>query len=421
MADDADPFVFPNADAPRARPPGPSRRRLVTGTAAIGAAAVAGCVGSDEAATSDRGTVFVFNTADGTVSIVDVATDEVVRTASIGVTSSFPSNQFSPRLTDRREQPLWLNVDRGVRALAVGSLSTIGRVDTGSGANWLERTPDGRHVIVSAREPVHRQFRVDSVPSSGSFGEVTGEIDRSTEDGYGSNDGPGPCDVTIHPDGRYAYVPDLFGNTLTVLDIASFEVVEQVSVPPVGEGPARPWMATVAWDGQSLLVEHDEGQTGTESVWDVSDPATPREVTRVTAEAGLGKRPLTSEIGPNSETGYVFTPGSEDVTVIDLAAGAVSHRISLGGAAFVGTWDPAHEKLYVPVQTNNEVVVIDHATGEIATRISVGSAPYGATAATVRPAENAGDALIQRLDSVSPPGGAGTTYCIGNCACGHEL
>jgi hypothetical protein len=57
----------------------------------------------------------------------------------------------------------------------------------------------------------------------------------------------------------------------------------------------------------------------------------------------------------------VFTPGSEDVTVVGLAAGEVRGRIDLGGRAFVGTWDPGREKLYVPVQTANEVAVIDHA------------------------------------------------------------
>jgi hypothetical protein len=33
----------------------------------------------------------------------------------------------------------------------------------------------------------------------------------------------------------------------------------------------------------------------------------------------------------------VFTPGSEDATVLDLDAGEVATRIDLGGQAFTGT------------------------------------------------------------------------------------
>lgn len=431
--DDRDRFLYPNEDASRGPSIGLSRRRLLAGSAAAGTLATAGCVGSSgfsqdgDQSTDQQGdggppTVYVFNTGDGSVSVVDAADDEVVETRPVGLTASFPSNQYSPRLTETSDDHLWLNVDRGVTAVDVGSLSEAAAADTGSGANWLEQTPDGSSVVVSAREPAHKQYRIDADPSSGTFGEVTGEIDRTDEGGRGDNEGPGPCDVTVHPDGRYAYVPDLFGDTLTVLDLDSFEITSQLDVPPVDAGPAAPWMGTASWDGEWLLVEHNEGERGTESIWDLSDPETPSEVVRLTGEDNLGRRPLTSEIGPDSKTGYVFTPGSNDVTVIDITAGEVTGRIDLGGSAFVGTWGPAREKLYVPVQTKDEVAVIEHASGEITTTLNVGSEPYGATAARARPAGDTAsriDAMLANLDVWT--GQAGTSYCIGECGCGHRL
>ncbi|MFC6838158.1 YncE family protein [Halomarina ordinaria] len=314
---DADP-LYPNADAPD-RPAGDvSRRRLLQGSAVAGAAATAGCLrdagdsdGGDDP--SRRPTVFVFNTGDGTVSLIDPERDERVGTRAVELSSSFPSNQYTPTLTDDREDSLWLNVGRGVRALAVGSLSETASMETGSGANWLERTPDGAHVVVSAREPTHVQFRLDADPDSETFGEVT-------------------------------------------------------------------------------------------------------------AEDGLGRRPLTNEIGPDSETGYVFTPGSDDVTVVDLEDRTVAERLDLGGSAFVGTWDPSRTKLYVPVQTTDEVAVVDHERREVVERIPVGPSPYGATASSVRPREDATAAVsvaMARLGLLSET--TETTYCIGNCACGHRL
>ncbi len=428
---DADPVLYPNTgDAPDDGPDGGgpgrvSRRRLLGATAAAGAVATAGCAsGGSEPPTPVEGapTVFVFNTGDGSVSVIDAESDEVVETRAAGVTSSFPSNQFSPRLVDRPGEHLWVNADRGVRALTAGSLSEVARVETGSGANWLERTPDGTHLLVSAREPAHTQYRVDADPGSETFGQVTAELDRTPEGGRGGNEGPGPCDITVHPDGDVAYVPDLFGETLTVLDTEAFETVTQVEVSRVGNGPAVPWMGTAAWDGATLLVEHDEGATGTESLWDVSDPAKPRERSRLTAADGLGEAPLTSEVGPDSETGYVFTPGSNDVTVIDLVAGEVRDRLDLGGSAFVGTWGPDRDRLYAPVQTEDEVAVIDHAAGEVTARLAVGPRPYGATAGTVRPAERRASESAQALERLAfRHDDSGTTYCLGNCACGHRL
>jgi DNA-binding beta-propeller fold protein YncE len=419
---DTDPVLYPNATEPDRPADGVSRRRLLAGGAAAGAVATAGCVGDESGGDDARqSTVFVFNTGDGTVSLLDPETDEVVGTRSLGLSSSFPSNQYTPGLTDEPGDSLWLNVGRGVRGVSAGSLSETASVETGSGANWLERTPDGAHVVVSAREPSHRQFRIDADPDSGTFGEVTAEIDRTPEGGLGDRDGPGPCDVTVHPDGRYAYVPDVFGDTLTVLTVDPFEVVTQVDVDPVGDGPARPWMTTVSPDGGTLLVEHDEGDAGTESVWTLDDPATPEETARLTAADGLGRRPLTDEIGPDSETGYVFTPGSNDVTVVDLVAGTVTDRLDLGGSAFVGTWNPSRTKLYVPVQTNDEVAVIDHGRGEVVERIEVGPSPYGATAAMVRPQDDPASAVSVAMARLGVAEAAETTYCIGNCACGHRL
>lgn len=427
---DSDPILYPNNGGSEDTTDGVSRRQLLASGATAGAVATAGCAGGDddtdsaETSTEPTGTstVFVFNTGDGTVTLIDPETDERIDTLDVGLSSSFPSNQYSPALTDDAADSLWLNVGQGVRGLSVGSLSQTATVETGSGANWLEQTPNGSHVVVSAREPSHTQFRIDADPDSATFGEVTGEIDRTSEDGRGSNDGPGPCDVTIHPDGQYAYVPDLFGDTLTVLSIDPFEVAAQVDVAPVGDGPSAPWMGTASPDGRALLVEHNEGDTGTESIWDLSDPAAPTETARLTASDDLGERPLTSELGPDSEMGYVFTPGSNDVTVVDLAEATVIDRLDLGGSAFVGTWDPDRTKLYVPVQTSDEVAVIDHNRTEIVKRISVGSSPYGATAAQVRPDADASSSIAAEMARLGlRKDSAETTYCLGKCACGHRL
>lgn len=398
--------------------PSVSRRRLLRSSAAAGATATAaGCLDR-----TDEGddTVFVFNTGDMTVSLVDPADDEVVATTHLGATSSFPSNQYTPRLADGEGEVLWLNVAEGVRAVRVDTLETVAEIETSSGANWQERSPDGAHLVVSAREPTHRNLRIDADPDSDTFGEVTGEIDRSDEEPIGDQEGVGPCDVTFGPDGEYAYVPDLYGDTLTVLRVDPFEIATQVEVEPVEAEHAQPWMGTAGWGGDVLMVENDEGEHNTESIWDVGDPESPEELARLTADDGLGAGALTSEIGPDDEVAYVFTPGTEDVSVVDIPERAVTDRLDLGGEAFTGTWDPARESLYVPVQTADEVAVIDPDERAIVDRIEVGSAPNGATAGSFRPDPDAIDRAMAAFASLGAIEGGEPTHCVGECCCTPE-
>jgi len=84
--------------------------------------------------------------------------------------------------------------------------------------------------------------------------------------------------------------------------------------------------------------------------------------------------------------------------------------------------DPSRTKLYVPIQTADEVAVIDHERKEVIERIGVGPNPYGATSAQVRPQSDstAAVALTMARLGISAEQ-TETTYCIGNCACGHRL
>ncbi len=346
-------------------------------------------------------------TGDMSVSVVDALTDELLETAYIGATASFPANQYATR--EEGIETLWLNVEGGVKGYDPGTLEEAVDLETGSDSNWQEVTPDGEHLVVSAREPTHAQYRIDADPDSEGFGEVTGEIDRGEA---------APCDVTIGPDGEYAYVPDLQGDTLTVIDVPAFEIAAQVEVDPVMEGAdaAQPYMDTASWGGEYLAVEYLEGDHGTEGIWDISDPTDPEELVRLTEEDGIGAGGTTSEFSADGDLLYLFTPDTEDITVIDVEAREVEDRLDVGGETFAGTWDPGLEKLYVPVQTTDEVVVLSE--GKIHERIGVGSAPYGATARDVRPDSGAMDRLLATFANMGVPlGGEGTTYCMGDCYC----
>lgn len=57
------------------------------------------------------------------MSLIDPESDNLAETRALDLSSSFPPNQYTPGLTDDPDNSLWLNVGRGVRGLAIGSLS----------------------------------------------------------------------------------------------------------------------------------------------------------------------------------------------------------------------------------------------------------------------------------------------------------
>lgn len=388
------------------------RRRLLKASAATGATAAtatAGCLGEDEATDS---TIFVFNTGDMTVSMIDPSTDELLRSEYLGATASWPSNQYAS--VNPEVSTLWLNVEGGIYGFSIeDQFQHIADIETGSSSNWQELTPDGTQLVVSAREPAHTHYRIDADPESETFGTITGEIARSEE----TESGPGPCDITFGSDGEFSYCPDVRADTITVLRTDPFEIAAQIDVEPLGNDAVVPFMATASWDGHHLAVENREGETGTESVFDVSDPESPEEIHRFTAAEGLGDGPTTSEWGPDSEILYVFTDG---VTIIDVPGREVIETIDVGGAVRTGTWDPDRTKLYVPVQENNEVKVIDHESFDVVATVGVGNSPRSATARAIRPNSNTQARLMAALSSVGITfDGAKTTYCEEECHCGR--
>ncbi len=422
-----------NADRTNPFANGVDRRRLLQASGAVGAtAALAGCSGGGSGDDGDgpAPTMYVFNNGDRTVSVIDTETDAVLDSVFLGTTASFPANQYATGIDDDYDV-LWLNVSGGVRGIDQRSLEEVASVETGYGPNYPNVTPDGDHLLIASggttgldpdpeEPPDHAIFRVDADRDSDTFGEVTGEI---------GTDYVGPCDVTLDPDGDYAFVADIADERLRVVSVDPFETVTRVDVgEAVNEGNVLPFMCTASFDGQYLLVENGEGtlgsdpevpREGSESVWDVSDPENPEEVAKITRDDGLPGAPITSEVAPDNTAAYLFIPG-EGVGVIDLESREYETTLDVGGSSIAGAWGPNREKLYVPVQDANQVAVIDHESREVVATVDVGEAPTGAAAGTVRPE---GDALASIQASLASLGitfgEMEASFCMDDhCHCG---
>ncbi|MDS0475519.1 twin-arginine translocation signal domain-containing protein [Natrinema sp. 1APR25-10V2] len=95
---------------------GIDRRRVLRSSAAIGATAtLSGCL--SDSTGSQAPTVYVFNNADRTMSVIDGAADELIETVFIDTTPLFPANQYG---TDVEVSPSVI----GSRRSALGTTVT---------------------------------------------------------------------------------------------------------------------------------------------------------------------------------------------------------------------------------------------------------------------------------------------------------
>ena len=324
---------------------------------------------------SAQNLIVVSNAGDGTVSLIDPHGLEVLKTLPLAGAYSFPATRW-----DFERDLVWSGLPAGPNnAVLAYRLSTGERVlelPTGSSQNYTELTPDGRHLIVAARF-VDTFLKISADPDASDFGEVVARIETYA--------GASPCDITVSADGRYAYAPDRGGDTLTTLRLDPFERVSVTPLENKTDAPLEPYMGTVSPAGGHLLIENApvEGgpDAGSESVFDLEDPAQPVEVVRLSQKDGLGRGPINSAVTQDGRYALVICRDSSEVSVIDLEGSKVMTNVALpsGSNPLMGTfvYGGDADTLFVPLPGRDAVAAIS-IPGFGVTLIPVGPRPLGA-------------------------------------------
>lgn len=255
-----------------------------------------------------------------------------------------------------------------------------------SGSNFIGVTPKGKTAWNAARE-IDEIQEIDANPKSPTFGQILTHIKvpLSAEAGPGSTTRGRmrPCDMSISPDGRYLWEPDLGGETITGVDIKTKQVVAQLTLPR--QDPANrvlPFMLTT--NGEYALVENFEAPFGTYSVIDVRDPAHPVHVKKITQADGLGISPMTSEFTPDGKYAYLITNGSPTtpgaIDVLDLETLQIAKKIALPDNCRPHTGDFTNDGGYFVVNCSagNTVAVISNRLQEVVQQVVLSdSTPRG--------------------------------------------
>jgi YVTN family beta-propeller protein len=177
----------------------------------------------------------------------------------------------------------------------------------------------------------------------------------------------GIINVTPTFDGRLGFAAHGEGDVLAVIDLATQRTIKRIALGDT------PWRAFPSADGRYMLVPNNGDRTVS-----VISVATLEVVATLPGAADM------TGINGAGSSAFVISRGDNKIVVIDLAAMAVSGEISLPGSPETGVITADGGKLYVALGSVDQVAVIDTATAAlIATVDGVGSEPWGATMAGV--------------------------------------
>ena len=169
-----------------------------------------------------------------------------------------------------------------------------------------------------------------------------------------------PNGVALSPDGTQAYVTNVNGNSVSVIDTATGTVRSTIAV---GEHPEG-----VAFSPDGALVYVTSLVDNSVSVISVATG-------KVTSTIGVGRFPWGVAFSPDGALAYVTSIGSNAVSVITVATGTLSTTIPVGDGSFGVAFSPDGALAYVTLAQTNSVSVITVATGTVSTTLKAGQYP----------------------------------------------
>ncbi len=175
--------------------------------------------------------------------------------------------------------------------------------------------------------------------------------------------GSDPQSVAVRSDGRYAYITNSGDDTLSVLDLFSFQVIGD----PIAVGDT-PFDVALNSDGSLIYVTNQGDNTVT--VLSSADYST-------VATIDVGSLPAGLAVSPDGAQAFVANSGDATLSVIDTASHEVSQTIALDARPFDVFVDAQKSRLYVSIGEIAQVFVFSLDDLTLESVIGVGVTPQG--------------------------------------------
>jgi PQQ-dependent catabolism-associated beta-propeller protein len=327
---------------------------LVPGTFATAAALLVVVAGATSCRWPSPGPrVYVSNERDGTISVIDAATDEVVDTLEVGsrprgILVSPDNEQICVALSKPADGRAGEDT---IVCLDGDSHREVGRYAAGSDPETFSLSLDGRRLYV-ANEDVGRAT----------------VMDLESGEAHSHWVGLEPEGVTTSPDGRWVYVTSEASSTVSVIETDTGTVVTTFMVG------ARPRETAFSPDGKLAFVSAENGASI--SVVDVSRHVVIDTITLDPVE-GRTMKPKGLACSPDGKLLYVATGRGNTVAIVDVATRKVESHIAVGNRCWGIALTLDGRKLYAANGLSNDVSVIDTERRIVLATIRAGDGPWG--------------------------------------------
>jgi YVTN family beta-propeller protein len=288
---------------------------------------------------------YVANAGDGTVSVIDTQSDEVMRTLIVHGESG---DKLQAAVADRSEKTLFV-VDALSGKLVIVDLANgqvKARIGIGKNPAGVSLSASGEQIAVC----VAGENKVELIDVA--TGKTANTIPTQGKD-------PEYCQFSN--DGHWLLTSNGKSNDVDIIDVSAGRSIAEV---PAGGHPRG---IAIPNDHLAYVVQEASGGI------DVIDLAQ----RKVVKSIATGAHPDEVVVSADGKRAYVANAGADTVSVIDTAEGKVVANFPVGKRA--GSMALSHDgkKLYVTNSDSENVIVFDTASVKQVKEIAVGELPAG--------------------------------------------
>ena len=307
------------------------------------------CFGSGTASGEPFG--YIVNSGSNSVSVVDLATNEVTPTVTVG---NWPFGIAVSQPKNKAYITNWSGNDISIIDLATNTVDVT--VSAGSKPGAVAINPAGTRLYVA-------NYGAGSVAI----------VDTSTYEKEYVTVGSGPYGAAVTPDGSEVYIVNYSSDNVSVLNAASRMVEATIPVGAYPSGVAINAAGTLAY----VVNENDPDCIVTENPGSVSviDIAT----RTVTNTITVGRCPIFVALNPLGTKAYVTNFSDNTVSVIDAVKNKIIKTITVSENPYGINVHPDGSRAYVTYYSLGNVSVIDTAKNKVVDTVIVGNNPqtYG--------------------------------------------
>ncbi|HEY6086521.1 MAG TPA: PQQ-dependent catabolism-associated beta-propeller protein [Burkholderiaceae bacterium] len=294
--------------------------------------------------------IFVSSEKDDTLTIIDGATLAVQ-----GTVPTCKRPRHLQRTPDGKRLLVACAESNAADVIDLASRKSVGRIPLGDDPEAFDISPDGKTLFVSNEDDGELSF-IDIAS-----GKKTKTVAVGKE----------PEGVKVAADGKTVYVTSEVASLVHAIDIASAKVMHNIKV---GKRPRR---MALSPDGAELWVTSElDASVGIISTRDHKLLHTLR--FEVPGMRAGDITPVGIVISRDGATAFVGLGRANHVAFVDVRSRKVTRLVLAGKRAWNVSLDAAEARLYVVNGLSDDMTVIDVASGKALKTIPVGRVPYQA-------------------------------------------